>query len=100
MEAAEQEKQASLLRRNLLKGVPQRVLQRQLLGLQAGVVALQLLQAGAHDVQDGALDGPHGRRQRHMQLHHLRLVSVQRCVHRRLESENILLEGEHKTDMN
>lgn len=56
------DKPLPLWRSDLLKGVSQRVLQRQVLRLQGGVVALQLLQAGAHDVQDGALDGPHGRR--------------------------------------
>lgn len=67
-------------RSDLLEGVPQRVLQRQVLHLQRGVVALQLLQAGAHDVQDGALDGPHGRRQGHVQLHHFWLVLLQHGV--------------------
>ena len=70
---------------DLIEGAAQGVLQGQVLRLQAGVEALQLLQAGAHDVHDGGLDGAHGRGQLHMELHHLGLVSVQRPVHRRLE---------------
>lgn len=71
---------------DLVERVSQRVLQREVLRLQRGVVALQLLQTGVHDVQDGALNGPHGRCQRHVKLHHFWLVPVQRRVHRRLES--------------
>lgn len=48
---------------DLFECVAQRVLQGQVLGLQGGVVAFQLLQTCAHDIQDGALDGPHSRRQ-------------------------------------
>ena len=70
---------------DLIEGAAQGVLQGQVLRLQAGVEALQLLQAGAHDVHDGGLDGAHGRGQLHVELHHLGLVSVQRPVHRRLE---------------
>ncbi len=48
---------------DLFEGVAQRVLQGEVLGLQGGVVAFQFLQTGAHDIHDGALDGPHSRRQ-------------------------------------
>lgn len=48
---------------HLIKGVEQRVLEGEVLCLQGGVVAFELLQAGVHDVQDGALDGPHSRGQ-------------------------------------
>lgn len=70
---------------HLFEGIAKCVLQRQILSLQGGVVAFQLLQTGAHDVQDGALDGPHSWRQRYMELHHFRLMSVKCCVHRCLE---------------
>ena len=66
---------------DLFEGIPKGILQGEVLCLQRGVVALQLLQTGVHDVQNRALDGPHGRGQRHMQLHHLWLVSVQNRVH-------------------
>lgn len=71
---------------NLVKCISQCVLQREVFCLQRGVVALQLLQTSVHDVQDGALYGPHGWGQRHMELHHFWLVPVQCCVHRCLES--------------
>lgn len=48
---------------HLIEGIAKRVLQREILRLQGGIVTFQLLQTGAHDVQDGTLDGPHERRQ-------------------------------------
>lgn len=48
---------------HLVEGVSQRVLQGKILRLKGGVVALELLQTGTHDVQDGALDGFHSWRQ-------------------------------------
>lgn len=72
---------------HLLERSAQWVLQGKVLCLQGGVVALQLLQTGVHDVHHRALDGPHGRRQRHVKLHHVGLVSVQHTDHRCLESD-------------
>lgn len=66
---------------HFLKGTAQCILQREVFCLQGRVVALKLLQTGVHDVQDGALDGPHHWSQMHMQLYHIRLVPVQYTVH-------------------
>lgn len=70
----------------LIKRLPHGIFKRQIFRFQRRVAVLQFLQAGVEDVQDGTLDGAHGRGHSDMHFHHFWLVLFQKGMHRNMES--------------